>query len=189
LQRATALQNENEQLRALLQSAEELSHSSTLVARLIAVSRSNYYQSYSLNKGFTDGVYSGQAVLDSYGVFGQIISPGYNTSKVLLITDSRVSVHVQSSRNNLRGIVKGSGQNGELSLTNMPTNSDIAIGDLFFTSGLDGKYPYGYPVGKVISIDNGSGNGFANIKLLPSANLHSSNLLLLLDPVVEKKLG
>ncbi len=189
IQRSVALQNENKQLRALLQSTKELFNSNILIARLIAISTNNYTHQYTINKGYTDGVYPGQAVLDSRGVFGQIVAADYNTSKILLITDIQIAVHAQSSRNNLRGIIKGDGVSGGLRLVNMPSNSDIVPGDLFFTSGLGGKYPYGYPVGKVVSIDNNTGNGFANIKLSPSASLHGSNLLLLLDPRTNKELG
>ena len=187
IQKMTVIKNENLQLRALLQSSKMLTTSSILIAQMMAISSQKYVLQYTVNKGIVDGVYDGEVVLDSQGVFGQISKAGNNTSRILLITSHQNAVPVQNARTNIRGIAKGNGARGTLSLINTPTNSDILLGDLFYTSGLGNKYPYGYPVGVVSKVNHNTGNGFAEIELLPSSRLHSSNLLLLLDPKVPQE--
>lgn len=174
-----AIRNENQQLHALFQSSKQLQESKVLVAQLLAVDNFGINRHYTVNKGIKDGVNLGDAVLDANGVFGQVVSVSYYTSKVLLVVDTQVTVPVQNARNGLRAITKGKGRNNTISLINLSINSDIKKGDLFFTSGLDEIYPYGYPLGVVSNISNSSGDGLMDVEMLPTAHLHSSNILLL----------
>ncbi len=52
------------------------------------------------------------------------------------------------------------------------------------TSGLDGVYPVGLPVGKVISVERAAKDQFARIVLTPSAGVenHAYLLVLLAEP-------
>ena len=50
------------------------------------------------------------------------------------------------------------------------------------TSGLGSTYPNGYPVGRVLSINHKTGEGFSQIWVEPSAKLNSSRLVLLMWP-------
>ena len=72
LQRLTALREENDQLRALLRSSSKVG-GKVLVAQLLAVDLAPFTRQVVLNKGRRDNVFVGQAVLDAYGVMGQVI--------------------------------------------------------------------------------------------------------------------
>jgi len=180
INKIVALKNENKQLRALLQSSANLTNTKMLIGQLLAISGEPYVNKFTIDKGSKDTVYKGQVVVDANGVVGLVSHLGYYTSDILLITDKRSMVPVQNIRNNMRSIIVGNGSNGKMSLINVPVNSDILPGDSYITSGLGKKYPYGYPVGIVSTIDRSQGNGFANIELLPTANLNRSRLVLFL---------
>lgn len=181
LQKFTALQQENLQLRALLQSYPRASDR-VLVAELLSVSSDPYIQEVVLNRGTEAGVFEGQPVLDANGVLGQVISLGDMTSRVLLISDPRSGIPVEDSRNGLRGVVVGTGEVATLSLTNVPLTSDIQVGDTLVTSGLGGVYPMGYPVGTVESVSKNDGQAFDNIVVKPAAQVDRSRLVLLIWP-------
>jgi len=66
-----------------------------------------------------------------------------------------------------------------LELPYLPNNADIQVGDVLVTSGLDGRFPRGYPVAKVAKIAAGSGEQFASITAIPIAHLDRSLEVLL----------
>src|SRR3546814_20208804 len=55
-----------------------------LVAEIIAVNQDPYRHQITLNRGSRDGVYRGQALVDAYGIMGQIVDVAPNTCKALL---------------------------------------------------------------------------------------------------------
>jgi rod shape-determining protein MreC len=64
----------------------------------------------------------------------------------------------------------------------LPHNADVRVGDLLVTSGLGGRFPVGYPVGKVISVDFPQGKAFADINVEPAASLATSREVMLVLP-------
>ncbi|MDF3054830.1 MAG: mreC [Gammaproteobacteria bacterium] len=181
LQRLLAIERENSHLRELLNSSSHLT-GDVVVAQLSSVEIDPLTREVTLDKGEHDRVFVGQPVLDAYGVFGQVIAVGPFSSKVLLINDGRSAIPVQNNRNGLRSVVAGTTFMDRLILLNMPVTVDIKEGDIFVTSGLGGRFPFGYPVGRVVSVKKKSTGRFADIQLQPSANLDSSRLVMLIWP-------
>jgi rod shape-determining protein MreC len=105
-----------------------------------------------LNRGTSNGVFRGQAVLDEKGLLGQTIHVGPWSSEVILITDPEHEVPVQIARNGARTVAVGSGDPTSLRLPYLSANADVKIGDLLVTSGLGGVFPAGYPVARVTEI-------------------------------------
>lgn len=180
LQRVASLENENAQLRALLQSSPHVGGKFTL-AQLLAANMDPFVQKVVLDKGSRDNVYAGQPVLDAYGVVGQVVNVGPFSSQVLLISDVQSAVPIQDSRNGVRAIAAGTGVN-QLQLINVPDTADIQEGDLLVTSGLDQHYPQGYPVGVVKKVKRDPELRFASITVEPSARLDRGRFVLLVWP-------
>jgi rod shape-determining protein MreC len=178
LQKVYAIENENQQLRALLQSADRV-EDRVSVAQLLAVNLSPFAQTILINQGSNDQAFVGQPVLDPYGVMGQVISVNASTSQVMLLTDSRSAVPVQVSRNGLRAIAVGVPEKNSLQLKYVTDTMDIREGDLLVTSGLGQRYPFGYPVGTVTSVQSNTGEHFKIVDVEPAAHLDRSRLLLL----------
>ena len=60
-------------------------------------------------------------------------------------------------------------------------NSDIEVGDILISSGLGGRFPNGYPVATVISVNVIEDEAFIQVSASPIAKLDRSNHVLLLS--------
>ena len=178
LQKFTSLQAENIRLRSLLKSSRKL-QDQMLIAEIITVDLDPYKRQIVINKGRLSGIYSGQPLLDAYGIMGQIIHPGLPSSTAILITDPSHAIPVQINRNGLRTVLYGTGSANFLDVQNLPNNADIEVGDLLISSGLGGRFPEGYPVAIVTEVRRDPGQPFAKIKAEASAHLEQSREVLL----------
>ncbi len=181
MQKMQALESENMRLRELLGSSFRLQER-VQVAELLSVDLDPFYQHVIIDKGETFGVYEGQPVLDSLGVMGQVAEVSQFSSRVVLLTDPSHSIPVQIVRNGLRAVVTGRGLGENLQMEFLPHNADVRVGDLLVTSGLGGRFPVGYPVGKVISVNFPQGKSFAEITVTPAARLATSREVMLVLP-------
>ena len=177
-QKLASVTAELNRLRELL-NASRLLDEGVVVTELIGASPDPDNQYIQINKGLKDGVYLGQAVLDAHGLMGQVIEVNDFSSRVLLISDIRHAVPVQINRNGLRAIAYGIGAINYLVLGSVPATYDIKVGDLLVSSGLGGRFPEGYPVGRVSEILIEPGESFAHVKVVPEAQLNRSKLLLI----------
>jgi len=170
LQRMAALNAENVRLRAMLDSTARVADR-VLVAEILAVDLDPYRQRFSINRGLSDGVYVGQALLDANGVVGQVVHAGVFSAEVILISDADQAVPVTVNRNGLRTIAVGTGDSERLRLPYLTNSADVEPGDLLVSSGLGGVFPSGYPVGHVIDVRRRPGQAFAEVLAEPAAEL------------------
>lgn len=177
LQRLAALEMENARLRKLLDSKARVG-SRALVAEILAVDSAKYRQRFNLNRGFVDGVFVGQALIDAQGVVGQVMSVGPFTSEAVLITDADHAVPVTVNRSRVRTNAFGTGESQRLRL-NLTNNADVEVGDLLVSSGLGGVFPQGYPVGRVIEVRLRTDQAFAEIIAEPVSELDRDREVLL----------
>jgi rod shape-determining protein MreC len=120
-----------------------------IAARVIASDPSAQRHSVLLDKGSQDGLRPGQVVLAQGGLVGRLVQVGEKSSRVLLLTDpiSVVDVLAQSSR--ARGTIKGGRDGWRLGGEYFLIRDTLQKGDLLLTSGQDGLFPKGIPVGIV----------------------------------------
>lgn len=178
LQQFEALEAENIRLRDLLGSSLDLGER-VVIAEIMAVELAPYRQQVMVNKGAKSGVFIGQPVLDANAVMGQVIRTSRFSSIVLLITDADHALPVEVNRNGLRTIAAGTGLSQELKLLYIPKNADIQVGDLLVTSGMDGRFPAGYPVAQVTLVRQDPDNPFTTVIAEPTARLDRSREVLL----------
>ncbi len=170
VQKLRALEAENLELRELLSSIGQEKESFS-EARIIQANLDPFRQQILLNKGKLQGVELGQPVIDAKGLVGVVLSATDTSSHVLLLTDTGFAVPVQSVRSGERAIAVGSGTGGELRLNYVPRTADFMEGDELVTSGLGGRFPAGYPVGVITSIQHDPSTRFTLIGVSPSAKL------------------
>lgn len=178
LQKMQGLEAENRRLRELLASTAQLSEA-VHVAEIIDVSQDPYRHQILLNRGSADGVYRGQALVDAFGVMGQIIDVAAHNAKALLITDPDHGVPVEINRTGLQTIAIGVGDERGLRLPFLPSNADIKAGDLLVSSSLGGRFPAGYPVGTVYAVKPVAGEHFMEAYAYPAAKLSQGRQALL----------
>lgn len=173
-----ALEAENHRIRELLSSASNLSER-VLIAEIVSINQDPYRHQITLNKGMRDGVYRGQALVDAYGILGQIVEVGPRTSQALLITDPDHGIPVEINRTGLQTIAVGRGDGRGLKLPFLPSNADVQVGDLLMSSALGGRFPAGYPVGQIYDVKHNAGEHFMEAVAYPSAKLNQGRQALL----------
>jgi rod shape-determining protein MreC len=104
------------------------------------------------------------------------------SAEVTLLTDKEAAIPVLNARTQARSAAYGNSAGAGLELRFMAGNADVQVGDLLSTSGVDGIYPAGVPVAKVVSVDRRVDTGFARIALAPLAEPDSVRHVLVLEP-------
>lgn len=186
VQKLASLRAENVRLRGLLNSSS-LVEQQVVVAEVIGVSPDPAHHEIVLSMGWDEGVYLGQPLIDASGMAGQIIEVGPLHSRALLITDVAHALSVQVNRNGVRAIAEGTGRLDLLELAHVPATADIQAGDLLVSSGLEGRFPRGYPVAEVKTVTVDPGQPFANVEARPLAQLDRMRHVLLV--FTEKTVG
>ncbi len=178
VQKIAALEMENARLRELLASSSQLEEK-VLIAGILSVSQDPYRQQIVLNKGAREGVYKGQALVDAQGVLGQVISVTPAASVALLLTDPNHGIPVEINRTGLQTIALGRGDGQSLVLPYLPGTADVQVGDLLVSSALGGRFPAGYPVGKITELKHTAGEHFMEALATPAARLNRGRQALL----------
>jgi rod shape-determining protein MreC len=173
------MRRENAELRALLD-ARSRTAPTPVMAEVLYSARDPFSRKLVVGKGRSDDVRAGAAVIDERGVVGQVTRVYPFLAEVTQITDKNQAVPVQNLRSGLRAIVFGNGREGTLDLRFMPINADIQVGDTLVTSGIDGVYPPGLPVAKVVDIERNAALPFARITCEPLSGVDQRRHVLLL---------
>lgn len=179
LQRFRTLQAENDHLRHLLGTAQASSQPARM-AEIIHASRDPFTHKVIVNLGTQQGIAAGQAAIDEDGVVGQVSQVFPFSSEVTLVTDQDLAVPIQIERNGLRAIAFGHGHDDSVDLPYLPMNVDIREGDKLVTSGIDGIYPSGLAVARVVKIERNADSPFARITCMPTAGINRHRQILLL---------
>ena len=170
LQRFEALESETQRLRALRDSTKGIAVR-FVIGNVMDLDIDAFRARVLVDKGARDGIFVGQAVLDSGGVFGQVARVEELTSEVILVSDATHAIPVQVNRNGLRTIAVGTGDTKRLKLPYLSTSADVVVGDLLVTSGLGGGFPAGYPVGTVSEVKRDPAQSLADVTVRPAAAL------------------
>ncbi len=161
---------EAQRLRGLLNFRQSFA-ASTVVAQVIGTSGSDQSRLLTLDKGSSDGLKPDMPVITPDGIVGKLRDVFPFTSQLLLINDptSGAGVILESTR--IHAILRGS-LTGRVQINNLTPDSRIKPGESVLTSGGDGVFPRGLPVGKIESIAlDPEHQPFALIAVRPAVNL------------------
>lgn len=129
---------ENQRLKNLL-SFKQNSLNKLIAANVIARSADSWTSNIIIDKGRSNGIRQGMAVVTYLGLVGRVIETQAFTSKILLISDPNLSVSAIVQRSRQEGLVCGTlGSN--LIMKYLPEDADINIQDKVITSGLNEVY-------------------------------------------------
>ncbi len=150
------LTQENQELRAMLNLMKTESKLDLLAAQVIAKDPSNWYSSFTINKGSNDGILKNQPVLTANKeLIGQVYKVGSNWAEIITILDPDSGVGSMIERSKDLGVVEGDTallQQGLCRIGYLARDTDIKIGDYIETSGMGGVYPKGLLIGTVLEI-------------------------------------
>ena len=176
---ASQLTIENAHLRALL-NLQGRATTQTTPAEIQYDTRDPFTQKVVIGKGSQHGIQDGAPVVDEEGVIGQVTRVFPLQSEVSLLTDKDQAVPVQIARTGLRSVIYGTPKGDTLDLRFVPISADVQVGDQLVTSGLDGVYPPGLAVAKVLRVDKQADTAFARVVCVPVAAVRGARELLVL---------
>ena len=138
---------ENKQLRQLLD--EQVTSSANFVsARVMLDKQSPYLNSFIINSGSNKEIKNGMAVLDRKNFVGRIVDVNFFSSRVLLVTDLNSKIPVLIEPSGYHAILSGRGKD-EPTLEYLPQNHEVQSGNKVYTSGKEGIFTPGIPIGEV----------------------------------------
>lgn len=154
--------DENHWLYRYLAMKEEHSDYQLCAATVIASSSSvgmggEYVTEITLNRGTASGVEAGMPVVTPLGLVGVVVESHINHCRVSTVLDTSVSVGSVVTRSSEKGLCEGDYtlvHNGQTSLRYLPEEADVQPEDIVVTSGLGSVYPYGIPIGRVVSVSS-----------------------------------
>ena len=156
---------ENERLLKLLGAVQERGLSG-IQARVVGYNPSNWVRTITIDRGMTDRIENGQAVIGELGLVGKVVKASGNSAEILLITDHASGVDAIVQRTRARGVVSGLSHD-LCRILYVQDNEDLEKGDMIVTSGVDGIYPKGVAVGTVTRFSHAGRGRFQNVEITP----------------------
>jgi rod shape-determining protein MreC len=172
LQRARALNHQfeeaalsNERLRRLFDLQQKMEQP-LIAAQVVGKDPSPWFQSVLLDKGGAEGVEKGWPVINPDGVVGIVVEVTGHYSKAMLITDPNSAVDALIQQSRARGIIKG-GASGSCLLNYVLRKYEVSVGDVVVSSGMDGVFPKGLPIGEVAATIKQEAGIFQDVTVTP----------------------
>jgi rod shape-determining protein MreC len=147
------LEQDNEDLRAVLEKKEDLRSYDSIQATVISRNPDRWQELITIDKGEVNGIKSDMAVISSAGLIGKVKSVNEFSSTVELIstnnTKNRISTVIQGKQD-INGWIEGyDSDKKEILVKRIPNDLKVEKGSKVITSGLGGVFPKGLVVGEV----------------------------------------
>ena len=145
------LKIENDKLKKVIDDTDIYNYES-ITTKVLVDKKSPFLKSVILNKGFNSGFKKGMPVLEGPYFVGRITEVNYLSSRALLINDLNSKISVVIEPLGYQAIMSGNGEKTAL-LEFLPKNHQLEVGGLVYTSGTDGIFFPGIPIGRVELIE------------------------------------
>ena len=131
-------------------------------AEIIGKEPSNWFERFTIDKGFKHGVKKGDTVIQAVetdtniieeGIVGRVVEVSDNWSKVVSIIDENSKISFKVIRTQDGGMISDSMDN-KLTGYLFDTKADVMKGDKLFTSGLGGEYIKDLYIGEITDVVN-----------------------------------
>lgn len=171
---AEQLKKENEFLSAFLELKENRSDFRFIKCEVVARDDNGYKTTFTVNAGEDMGAAVGDPVITELGVVGRITELGGNWATVTPLTETSSSIGAYSERSGDEGIVEGTlaqRSEGNVLLSYLAPDADLAVGDRIRTAGHGSYYPRGLLLGRVTEIEIDASTGAQSATVTPAVDL------------------
>ncbi len=183
------LEQENTRLSALMDAKDTYSSLDPVYATVIARDPGQWFDTFTINRGTSDGVRVGMSVVTGDGLVGYVYEAKLNSSKVMTIIDTRSAVAclVQRTRDNgiMRGEVTKDSSSAQCFVYYLPNVNNISPGDVIVTSGTDALYPKGIVIGEVTAVSQETSSDGSYVIVTPYVDFRHIEDVLVLRTVIE----
>ncbi|MGC4083086.1 MAG: rod shape-determining protein MreC [Vicinamibacterales bacterium] len=185
IQQQRALTDRTRTLESLLQ-LQNSTQLQTAAAQIIGTAASSDFRTVTIDKGTLHGLRTDMAVLGTTGVVGRVVVAGPRASRVQLLVDRNAAAGALIERSRAQGVVVGTGD--RLRLDYVSEVSDVTVGDVVMTSGIDGIYPKGFVIGTVDAVEK-NGVAYRTISIRPAIDFSSlENVVVVMTPTPAQQL-
>jgi rod shape-determining protein MreB len=150
----------------------------SLSARVVARAAQSWNDQIVIDAGREQGVAAGMTAVSNKGLVGRVQSVSRKSARVSLISTPSSEMGGKVQRTKSAGVIR-IGQDGAMEIHFLDPDDGIKAGDLVVTSGLDGVYPAGIPVGKVERVFRPDNEVYVAARLKPLPDLNSLEAVLL----------
>lgn len=168
---------ENQRLKSLLQLKASRPWTS-ITAKIIAHSPQAEFRLLTIDQGAKHGIRIRMPVVSAQGLVGQVSRVGETSAQVLLLTDPSSAVDARQAETGARGLIRGRlfetywDRRYYLTvLEYVDRTSQIPVGGTIVTSGLDGIFPEGIPIGAVRTAREDAYGIFQEAEIVPFVDL------------------
>jgi rod shape-determining protein MreC len=146
-------------------------------AAVISFPSGPFDQQITIAAGSSSGIHYNAPVVTADGLVGRVTNVFPSTSVATLITDADSAVAATDLSTGVSGLVRR-GQGDSLILDRVPKNEVVQKGDQIVTQGTRDPqypdiYPYGIPIGKVLSVGYSDNAIFVQVQVAPYAQFGS----------------
>lgn len=180
-------QSELDKLQELYELDKQYSNYKKTGARVIGRGSNNWFDTFTINKGSSDGIKEGMNVIAGSGLVGIVTDVGKHHAVVRSIIDdtNNVSAMILSTDDNciVSGSLKYMTSSNMILFSELEDQNDkVTIGDSIVTSNISDKYLPGLLIGYVSEISNDTNKLTKSGKLIPVADFkHLQDVLVILD--------
>ncbi len=150
---------ENDQLRDMLNLTKKYETSNAIVAEVVSMDSSMWFDVFTINKGEKDGIKNDMTVLTPEGLVGKVTQTFNSTAQVTSILDVNNAVSARLTKTGDLITTKGDMNlvdKGLLKLKYVTSDVSLAEGDVVETSGMGGIYPKGIFIGTISKVEQDS---------------------------------
>lgn len=180
-----------ESLKATLNFVDEKYVANSLSAKVVSKNEGNWYTSFVVSAGSSDGVKKDSLVMNGSGLVGIVYEVSQNYCKVISLLDTKSSVSFKLAKESeFKGIITY-GQNidkkidyrnqGLLQGYMFDSKYDVLPGDVVTTSGL-GLYPENIVIGKVEKVIEDKNNSLKYVIVKPNVDFKNIDDVVIVEP-------
>lgn len=185
------LQEDNEELRKILDKTESIRDFNPIQATVISRSPERWIEQVIINKGSQHGVEQNMAVMTADGMIGKIQATAENTSTVQLLTGfdqfNRISATIyREEGNDVFGLIEEFDKESNSLLFKIIEESDKSVeqGDVVMSSGKGGIFPAGLMIGTVREVVPDQYGLTSTALVKPAADMYDIHHVIVVDPVL-----
>ena len=136
-----------------------------------------FAQQVTISAGTSSGIHVNTPVVTADGLVGRVANVGPDTSLVTLLTDPDSNVPARDVTHGVSGLIRH-GQGDTLILDRVSKEQVVVKGDVVVTQGTVDRrypdlYPYGIPIGQVLSVGRSDIASYLTVQVTPFAHFDS----------------
>ncbi len=176
-------------LRELYELDQKYSDYEKVAARIIARESNGWYNIFTIDKGYEDGILEDMNVMAGNGLVGVVTSVRKNSSTIRSIIDDSSKVSGMFLKTSDTCIVSGDlnsmMSDGKIKISMIPLNAEINENDEVVTSHISDKFQQGILIGYVTNIQVDSSNMTKSAYLTPVVDFEHLDEVLIITELKE----